>query len=77
MQKRTSTLSVMFGHFFKKIIEVSLPAWRGVSSRHVQASSPPMLLTLLRAVRYFLCLRIKKERKGFSHPGGTARGDTG
>lgn len=50
MQKRTSTLSVMFGHFFKKIIEVS-PAWRGVSSRHVQASSPPMLLTSLRAVR--------------------------
>lgn len=53
MQKKTSTLSVMFGHFFKKIIEVSLPAWRGVSSRHVQASSPPMLLTSLRAVRIF------------------------
>lgn len=53
MQKRTSTLSVMFGHFFKKIIEVSLPAWRGVSSQHVQASSPPMLLTSLRAVRIF------------------------
>lgn len=52
MQKRTSTLSVVFRHFFKKI-EVSLPAWRGVSSRHVQASSPPMLLTSLRAVRIF------------------------